>query len=310
MKTGKRKNRMWIYFGITVAVFFSLEIYLRYYWGFCDSVLMMENKNYEYIAQPNQDRYRFRNRISFNRYSMRSEEPDTTAYKILGFGDSIINGGVMVDQDSLATTLLGLKLSENSVQKVQVLNIGAGSWGPDNAFAYLSEKGNFDAKIIFLVVSSHDAFDNMDFVPVIDKVQRYESRQYVFATWELVDKYLMPRIKGKGVTEDQGIFKKGEIFNTGFLNLFNYCNTRGIPFFIYLNPDQYELKGQTYNREGQLIIQFCEKHQIPLIKGMANTSMSDYRGIVHMNDQGQRHMSEAILPTLEHFVKKSDNYER
>ena len=100
-----KRSRMLLFILSFLTIFVLLEFYLRSYWGFCDSVLMMESKNYEYIEQPNQNRFRFRHHVFYNSFSMRSPEPDTNAYTILGFGDSVINGGVMVDQDSLATSI-------------------------------------------------------------------------------------------------------------------------------------------------------------------------------------------------------------
>lgn len=284
------------------------EVYLRKYWGFCDNVLMMASPNYEYIQQPNQKRFRFRNHIEYNQFSMRSPEVDTTAVTILGFGDSVINGGVMVDQDSLTTSLLSKELSIELNKQVQVLNIGAGSWGPDNDFAYLKEKGNFNAKMIFLIVSSHDAYDNMDFVPVIDKVMRYESKQYKSAIWELINKYVIPRILDGSVSEENGIIKKGKEFNPGFLNFYEYCKEKNIPFFIYLHPDKNELSEKKYNSQGQSIIEFCQKHDILCIQSIQSAKPVDYRGVIHMNNSGQRKMKEDLKPVILSLLK-TNNFE-
>ena len=289
-----KKNTMLLVFIGLLTIIILIEVYLRTYWGFCDSVLMMESKNYEYIEQPNQNRFRFRHHVFYNSFSMRSPEPDTNVYTILGFGDSVINGGVMVDQDSLATTIMSDELTKQLHKKVQVLNVGAGSWGPDNAYAYLEEKGNFNAKVIFLVVSSHDAYDNMDFMPVLDKVNRYESKQYNLALWELWVKYIWPRLKDNLKTEETEVFKRGKIFNSGFPHFYQYCKSRGLPFYIYLNPDKTELIAHRYNQQGQEIIKFCKDNSIEVIEGIETTKLEDYRGIIHMNNQGQRHMANAI----------------
>lgn len=295
-KKTRKKIRRWII--ILIALFIATEIYLREYWGFCDNVLMMYSPNYEYIEQPNQKRFRFRDHIYYNKYSMRSPEVDSSALIILGFGDSIINGGVMVDQDSLTTTLLSEGLTDALHTKVQVLNIGAGSWGPDNDFAYLKEKGNFNARMIFLLVSSHDAHDNMDFTPVIDKVNRYESRQYKSAIMELLEKYIIPRVfDGKG-NEESTVVKKGKEFNTGFLNFYKYCKEKNIPFFIYLHPDKNEITEQKYSWQGQQIIDFCKQYNIPCIQSLHSIQPDDYRGVIHMNHSGQRHMKEDLLPVI------------
>jgi hypothetical protein len=50
-----------------------IEILLRTVWGFGDMVLFREDENFEYITEPNQERFRFGNRIAYNEHSMRSE---------------------------------------------------------------------------------------------------------------------------------------------------------------------------------------------------------------------------------------------
>ncbi|KAA6315804.1 hypothetical protein EZS27_033792 [termite gut metagenome] len=54
---------MVISISVSVISIVAVEIYLRYYWGFCDAVLVQENNKFEYIAQPYQERYRFRKHI-------------------------------------------------------------------------------------------------------------------------------------------------------------------------------------------------------------------------------------------------------
>jgi hypothetical protein len=80
---------------------------------------------------------------------------------ILGFGDSVINGGTIIDQDSLATTITENQLQNRIGNGVRFLNISAPSWGPDNCAAYLNKYGSFNARMLVLFVSSHDAHDNM-----------------------------------------------------------------------------------------------------------------------------------------------------
>jgi hypothetical protein len=87
--------------GVTILIVF-IETYLRYYWGFCDAVLTQESDKFEYIAQPDQNRFRFRKHVRYNEYSMRSGRlKSSDSIRILGFGDSVLNGGVQTEQDSL-----------------------------------------------------------------------------------------------------------------------------------------------------------------------------------------------------------------
>jgi hypothetical protein len=113
---------------------------------------------------------------------MRSDEINSKAVTILGLGDSVINGGVLTDQDELATMILSKELTGALNRPVQVLNVSAGSWGPDNCNAYLDERGTFNMHVMLLVVSSHDAYDVMDFTPVVGINYSFPDKQYKLAS--------------------------------------------------------------------------------------------------------------------------------
>lgn len=273
------------------------EIYLRKSWGFCDTVLVQSDPDFEYMAQPNQKRYRFKKHILYNNYSQRCEPVDSAAFIVLGLGDSVINGGVLTDQDSLATTRLSKSLSSLMQKKVQVLNISAGSWGPDNCEAYLKRYGTFNAKGAFLICSSHDAHDNINHQQVVDVHPSFPSHQYCSAYWELIDRYLLPRFFKE--EEPSEISKDGKIFNTGFQALKDRFDKTGIPFFIWLHPDQAEVEKGEYNCEGGEIIAFCERNSIPLIKGLDVMKLADYRDGIHVNEMGQKVIASEIIQFIQ-----------
>jgi lysophospholipase L1-like esterase len=286
---------------VTVFVLFivGIEIYLRCYWGFCDAVLMKADPDFEYIAQPSQNRFRFRHPIYYNAYSMRSAEIRAKSKKILGLGDSVINGGAHTDQDSIATTLLSEQLTNEWGQDIQVLNISAGSWGPDNTMAYIKKQGDFDAQIAFLVVSSHDAHDNMDFEGVVDIQASFPSKQYKSAIYEIVDRYLIPRLfKKNNPPEALGINKGGTSFNTGFKDLGDYFSEKEIPFFIYLHPEKIEVQNKKYTNQGEEIIDFCRDQNIKVILAIDYFNENDYRDDIHPNESGQKKMAALIHDEL------------
>jgi hypothetical protein len=261
---------------------------------------MQESNKFEYIAQPNQNRFRFRKHVRYNEYSMRSDSINSTdKLKILGFGDSVINGGVQTEQDSLATSIIEKKLING--KKYRCLNISAGSWGPDNCFAYLQSYGNFDACLIFLVVSSHDAYDNMNFQKTVDAYPSFPSQQNKLAIYELINRYLIPRLLKKKKKEDNPIVK-GNIFNTGFRSFYTYTQANNIPFFIYLHPDRKEVREGKYDEQGEKIIQFCKEHDILLIKGIEYEDISGFRDNIHLNERGQRVLANVLLPEIEQLL--------
>jgi hypothetical protein len=288
-----------------VAIFLTIELSLRLIWGFCDAVLMREDKDYEYIAIP-QSRKRFGNNIFYNSFSQRNDElSDADSIRIALFGDSIINGGTETDQDSLASTKLSKYLTLKYKKTVKVLNISAGSWGPDNCFAYLKKHGDFNSKKIVLIVSSHDAYDNMRFENIVGKDESYPTQQYPLAILELLERYLLPsfniHIKASEVNNGLGINKRtyNSSFNSGFQSFSIYCKERHIPFLVYLHAEEGERKLNRYNIQGQEIINFCLKDSIPLIKDLDySIPLSAYRDEIHFNSRGQEKIFELLKDSL------------
>ncbi len=285
----------------------GLEVFLREYLGFCDTVLIKRDTDFEYIASPNQNRFRLRNYIEYNSFSMRSEPLSKTSKKILGFGDSVINGGVQTDQKDLATTILSDTLSKLENQEVQFLNISAGSWGPDNCFAYLKKYGDFNCNQIFLFVSSHDAFDNMSFDNIVGVNPSFPDKQYSIAIIELVERYLIPGIESlfKKDTSNHEVLginkrKKNTPFNTGFKSFLDYTNKNNIPFTIYLHADQNEIIKGKYNKHGQEIISFAKTNNIKLIQDLDNgLKLSDFRDEIHINAEGQKKLAHILLNEIQ-----------
>lgn len=286
-------------------IFFSIvEIILRYVFGFCDAVLYQSSPAYEYIAQPNQHCYRFFSHINYNSYSQRSEEPDSTKTIVLGLGDSVIFGGTMLDQDSIATTLFSKETG------MQMLNISSGSWGPDNCAAYLKEKGTFGAKAMVLVCSSHDAFDVMSHIPVVGIYPNYPDKQYKLAIWEVIDRYLMPRIKVyfrdkqlldpdaqvvENEKSDEGVAKKSLTFDPGFDQLLQISEEKHIPFFIYLHPEVGEVMSRKYKEGGLMIMEWAKTHHVKLMDGLNEGVTTDmYRDVIHLNEKGQRNLANSL----------------
>jgi hypothetical protein len=143
-----QKRKKSIIYGVVgfALVLVGGEAFARYRLGLGTPPLSMTHPKIEYMYQPNQDVYRFGNHFIVNQYGMRSlpfpqKKQDQNEYRIMVFGDSVLNGGNLTDHQALATTLLADRLSQESSKKVIVGNISAGSWGPGNWLAYAQEYG-------------------------------------------------------------------------------------------------------------------------------------------------------------------------
>lgn len=287
----------------TLTLLLVTELFLRFNYGFCDAPLYQYDEQYEYIAQPNQQGERFGNDYYFNSHSQRSDEPEKSGKIILGLGDSVLNGGTLTDQDSLATSIFS-----NNFSKIQMLNISAGSWGPDNVAAYLNKHGSFNAEQFFLVVSSHDAYDIMDFKEVVGLHPSYPEKQYSLALIELVDRYVLPRIKKKLSSKNtldpdekvlEGIQKNGESFNPGFEEIRLFAEKNNVKIMLYLHAEKSELKIGEYNLQGKEILNWANTYNIPVIQGI-DYGFSDehYQDKIHLNEQGQAKLAEVMLQEI------------
>lgn len=310
----KSKTILLLGLALMGGVILSSEIALRSY-GFCDAPLSKESDKYEYCFQPNQDRYRFRKHIEINSFCQRSEEPRKNCRKILGLGDSVIYGTNNVDQDSIATTIF------TNETGIQMLNVSAGSWGPDNIAAYLNENGLFDAEAMVVVLSSHDAHDIMDFEPCVDVHPAYPSKQYTFALGELFDRYLIPMAKRKlGIgkkeldpdeaaneaakTDIRKNCNKG--FNPGWDQLKEIAQNAGIPMYIYLHAEKGEVVEGKYNDQGEEIIAWASANNIPLYKGIdMGENLESYQDDIHLNNKGQRLLADNLIRIM--YRNKPEN---
>ena len=302
MKT-RKKNRTIVNVGVLIVVVVGIELVLRIGLGFCDALLYQPSDKYEYIAQPNQNRLRFGVRLMTNSYSQRSEEPDSTKTIVLGLGDSVLFGGSWMDQDSLATTLFSKETG------MQMLNISCGSWGPDNCVAYLKEKGTFGAKAMLLLCSSHDAFDSMSFAPVVDVLPNYPMKQYSFAIWEAIDRYLIPYFNSMTHTRkyadpdavveklaaNRQVVQKSKHFVKGFDALKHIADSLGIPMYVFLHAEEGELEQRRYNDMGQQILLWADTANVRLIDGIKEGERMDmYHDAIHLNNKGQRHLADVL----------------
>lgn len=300
--------------GVLLLGLIGLELFLRWHYGLCDAVLMRSDPDYEYIAQPDQNRKRFGNHIKYNSCSMRSDDLRDDSLRILCIGDSILNGGTLTDHSDLATTLLSERLSASLKKDVQVLNISAGSWGPDNCAAYLNKHGHFGSNAIFLITSSHDARDTMTFVPVVGKLKYYPNKQYKLAIVELLDRYLNVDMSLFHKTKDEidedfrrqhHIEQASDKFNPGYAAILDYAKKHKIPLYIYLHANQNELKANKLESSGEEIVSFAKENKIPFYCDLNNgLDSSWFRDPIHYGPEGQKKMADILYPEMEKILKE------
>ncbi len=315
------------------------EVVLRVKYGFCNSPLYISDPDFEYIYAPNQHVERFGYTIRTNSHSMRNEEVlPTDSVVILLIGDSVVNGGSLTDQDSIASTILEKRFLKDFDKRVRVLNISAGSWGPDNVAAFLKKYGTFKAKLMCLVTSSHDAHDIMSHQSPVGIDPGWPDKQYKVALYELWDRYrwiffyyfdtifftpateqtttqkpenvavqdsVKPDSAQKEALNNAGIRKPGIGFNPGYEQLYEIAKVNSIPMFIYLHPEISEVEMGHFNDQGVEIIQFAEEKNIRLINELqlgVSTKLYRKMDLVHYNSQGQIFMADNLYPLFQEYL--------
>jgi hypothetical protein len=183
----------------------GLELVCRFLIGLGDPPLYQADSQMEYLLQPSRTYYRFHNRFAVNRYSMRSEDfpptkSDSRELRVIVVGDSIVYGGVRIDQKDIDTEILKRDLQHEFNRPVVVGNASAKSWGPPNELAYLRRFGTLDADAVILELSSHDYADSPTFVPVVGISADYPDKKPILALADLFETYLLPRYLHIGTT--------------------------------------------------------------------------------------------------------------
>lgn len=297
-------KRSFTYTIISLSVFVVGVELIGRYMGLHHYPLYVEDTAYEYIHAPNQDLRIYRNKFSTNAYSMRSLpfRPQHDTLVILLIGDSIINGGNQTDQDSLASTLLEQRLQREMGLPYRVLNIGAGSWGPNNAATYLTRHGTFNADMVVLVASTHDAVDNMTFRKVVGIYPNYPATNYSLAWYKVIE---------RGLQQVRKVFREpppreellqidaGKSFNAGFQKLYELTDTLGIPFVIYLHSTRQEMTSGNLPPNADRILSFADSMQIAVVNELdLPIKPIHYRDDIHFNHRGQRFLSDQLFPVI------------
>ncbi len=303
---------------IAMALALSVgELVARFFLGLGTPPLTMTHPRIEYMFRPDQDVSRFGNRILINQYGMRTKPfprhaPDE--FRIMVFGDSVINGGNQTDHARLATTIVQDKLAAGTTADVVVGNISAGSWGPGNWLAYAQEYGFFDARIVVLVISSHDAADNPTFQPLDE--QTHPTRRPFSALLEGITRYLPRYLPHLGTTDDacqpdesgsltDKEIGKDEAQGLEDLKNFLFAAKQGGRYVLVLQHwDKEEIEkgeaqpGNRHIRDLCLSMGISPIQLAPSFSASLKSGSNPYRDTIHPNVIGQRLIAEAILENL------------
>lgn len=313
MNSGFRRSTTLVYRSvIACTLLFAVgEFFARQYLGLGTPPLTMVHPTIEYLYRPNQDVSRFGNRFLVNEYGMRSpsftRQKAPGEFRIMMFGDSVVNGGNYTDHGKLATTILTRQLEKELQKEVIVGNVSAGSWGPGNWLAYAKEYGFFDADVVILVLSSHDLADNPEFAEL--NPNTHPAERPISALLEGITRYLpryIPLFK-----KDAGEFVPPVIsdaaLSRGMQDLKEFlilAKQATLKVYILHHLERDELSSKYFNNADYYIRQLSVNHRVPVVSLKNYLSMetssekTPYRDRIHLNDFGQELLAKAAYDCI------------
>ncbi|MER8811474.1 hypothetical protein [Mesorhizobium sp. M0965] len=259
------------------------ELFCRYYLGLGTPPLSVAHSTIEYMWAPKQDLYRFGNHVFINEFGMRSHdfpvEKPKGEFRALVVGDSVIDGGALTDQADLATDIL-------SVDGALYLNASAGSWGPENEEAYIAQFGTFNADMLILVLSTHDAGDVPSFAALNPETHPTETPW--FALSEAVSRYLPRYMPWKGAPKeilDRPPARSALAAITRMVHL-------GIPACVITHAER--LENISGGRGVGYAANLAAARDAPIIDDAQFIAATGYRDLIHLNREGQIGLSLAM----------------
>lgn len=172
-----------------------IEISLRFFFGLGKPPLYYSNSKYEYALQPNQDLKRFGNNFFTNKMGYRSKnfylENENIIYVI---GDSVVNGGMRLDQSEIVTEQLLNSYNNECGNFWQVANMSAGSWGPANQRFFLEDKFKNSKKLAGVYIFSTHDLNDLPKYGDLNSILYPQNNPY-FALQEVYEKYFPKFLK-------------------------------------------------------------------------------------------------------------------
>lgn len=284
---------------------------MRY--GLGDVPRVLNDPRVEYLYAPNGHYRRLGKRIEINSFSMRADpfperKASPTERRVMVIGDSIINGGSMLDQPEIVTSVLQRELrSRLKNQSIIVGNISAGSWGPQNQLAYIERFGLLDADAAVLVVSSHDATDE---IGPLRPGRAQNSPDYALAWSEVFDRWVkQPRTAAERPPGPPG---RAEPCLTAFEEMLSRIERdTGHPAIVVFHYERDELDAA---EEPAGLTQFraaCQRHDIEPIamrdayRAQRDAGTNVYQDYIHLNATGERVIADALLPSIEAVLRSA-----
>ncbi|QDU70929.1 hypothetical protein Pan265_07730 [Mucisphaera calidilacus] len=296
-------RRVLIALGVVVVLgLLGLEAYLRWGVGLGDPPLWVADPEVEYKLAANQDCRRWGNRIVVNELGMRSGPFSRTrdtddGVRVVIVGDSVMNGGTLMDQSDLAAEVLRARLQAMTDRSIEVGNVSAGSWGPVNMAAAFDQLELEALDVVIVVVSSHDLTDMPGYGPLNER--EHPTAKPFSATTEALVRYGPPLwryLTRKPAPESDSDFQPrinmpaAEKSLSALRGLFDSARTTRAEAILVVHPDANEVTSGQLHANGRAMLAEAERlgvqtvDMLPLLREGAKEDRVHYRDVIHPSE--------------------------
>ncbi len=291
----------------------TAEFLLKLIWGFGDPLIYIADDEIGYLLAPNQVTKRNGNLIKINKYSMRSEQINSSKtaqdLRLLLLGDSIANGGWWTDQDKTISSLLEQFLIKKNLgfNQVEVLNASANSWGVRNQLAYLQKYGTFSIDILILLLNTDDLFSSAPSPLNVGRSLSYPDKKPTFALQEFFKKVLPSPTHPdlKNLPQEKGDIVQLNL--DALVKINDVTHKNKINFIVALTPLKREVL-PPYSKDYELrarerLKNIIEEYDIEYIDFLPffkeeNNPESLYHDHIHLNGKGNDFVTKNIASTI------------
>ena len=305
-----------------IGIFLIVELVMRSLFGFGNPLIYIGDTKIGYLLAPNQSTRRFGNKIKINEYSMRSgaisKKPGSSDFRILLLGDSIANGGWWTDQENTISNLIAKLLNpdleklsaieKRKIDKVEVLNASANSWGPRNELAYLAKFGTFDSGTIILLINTDDLFATKPTSLPVGRDRNYPDKKPPLAIAEILGRYVIKQKPIPGLASVQN--EKGDRVGVNLAaigEIKEITNKNNTQFLLAMTPLLREV-GSPGPRDYEItarqrVIDFTQEQGIKYIDFLPMINSLEkpedlYQDHIHFNLQGNQMIAENLKSHL------------
>lgn len=302
--------------GLLVPVI--LEAGLRIGFGLGTPALSQPDSHTGYRFKPNQKLSRFGKQIAYNQHSQRSDELTLSKpahhLRILMVGDSVLNGGSLVDQRQTITEQLESRLARLG-RSAEVLNASAGLWAIGNRVGYLQKFGTFESDMVIVQIGTGDLTQGTTPSTLLQQNLDFPEHPPGSAIVELWTRYTEPRLRrliqrhpqaqsapAKLDLSDQAFQQNLSLLQATLQDL----KTKKIPVAILFTPQQEDLLPRSKSPQYKLeLSRSLNSLNIPMIDVQtewktlpASTVKSFFVDGVHLTSTGNQAIAELLAQKL------------